>query len=250
MITTRDIGRWLTKRLPMLDEFARTVYGRLPPSWHDTPTSRLAAFYADKPSVTFLQIGAFDGIAGDPLRPLILSDPRWSGLLVEPQPAAFQRLQRNYVTAGERIRFLNGAIAEENCEIDFFFVSPDEIRRRGFPSWYEELASFDRSNIEKHAPEATIEQIKIAATTVAVALAKAGFQAVDCIVLDVEGQEPRILHNINFDRLGLTFLIFEHKHLGEAELQALHKHLRDARFAIKEFGRDTIAWRVLEQVTA
>jgi hypothetical protein len=58
----------------------------------------------------FLQIGAYDGLAGDPLRPIVAEDERWYGILVEPQPQAFERLQRNYRDAAHRLVFLNCAI--------------------------------------------------------------------------------------------------------------------------------------------
>ena len=85
----------MVSKVPALDGLARKVYARLPESWHDTPTSRLAKFYLNRQQVTFLQIGAYDGVAGDPLRPIILDDERWSGVLVEPQPSAFERLKQN-----------------------------------------------------------------------------------------------------------------------------------------------------------
>jgi hypothetical protein len=64
---------------PGIGPLARKVYGHLPESWHDTPTSRLRAFYADREEVTFIQIGTYDGTAGDPLRPIVVADERWRG---------------------------------------------------------------------------------------------------------------------------------------------------------------------------
>ena len=243
VLTIRDMGKWLVDRAPGLEDLARWAYGHLPESWHDTPTSRLSAFYAGKASVTFLQIGAYDGVAGDPLRAIVAEDERWHGILVEPQPQAFARLKRNYRDATHRLFFLNCAISDVGGEAEFHYVPPETIERAGLPSFYAELASFNRSNIDKHAPGAPIETTIIKTLTVADALAAAGYGKVDCLVLDVEGLEATLLGNIDFDQLGVSFIVFEHKHLATADMTSLANRLGIFGFQIKVFGRDTIAWR-------
>ena len=161
MLTMRDIGKWLVNWAPGLTSLARKVYGNLPERWHDTPTSRPRAFYAGSARVTFLQIGAYDGIAGDPLRPIISEDERWFGVLVEPQLRAFEQLKRNYRCAARRLFFLNCAFSEKGGEVEFHYVSPETIARSRLPSYYAELASLDRSNINKHDPRIPIETVVI-----------------------------------------------------------------------------------------
>jgi hypothetical protein len=55
----------------------------------------LAAFAASRSgrAATFVQIGSNDGTTGDPLRTFTEAND-WSGLLVEPVPYVFARLQR------------------------------------------------------------------------------------------------------------------------------------------------------------
>ena len=53
------------------------------------------------PRLTFLQIGAYDGIGEDDLRGLVLAH-NLRGVLVEPQPSAFARLQHTYRQPTER----------------------------------------------------------------------------------------------------------------------------------------------------
>ena len=47
------------------------------------------------PRMTFLQIGAFDGLGLDDLHDLVIRH-RLRGVMVEPQPEAFVRLQNTY----------------------------------------------------------------------------------------------------------------------------------------------------------
>lgn len=245
MPTLRDLGKWLVASAPFLDWVARSTYARLPATWHDTPTARLKLFYTDRPSITFLQIGAYDGVAGDPLRPIVEHDARWRGVLVEPQTKPFERLQYNYSGAAGRLKFLNCAIATAPGKLAFYFVPPDAIERNGLPSWYAELASFDRANIETHAPKAPIERTIVRTLTVAGALAEANLSRVDCIVMDVEGFEAVLLPSIDYDQLGVSFVIFEHKHLETADRHTIDQRLASFGFSIKHFGRDTIAWRTI-----
>jgi hypothetical protein len=44
----------------------------------------------------FVEVGAMDGIAHDALHKHIISNPDWTGVLVEPLPDMFKKLRNNY----------------------------------------------------------------------------------------------------------------------------------------------------------
>jgi len=44
----------------------------------------------------FVKVGANHGLTGDPVADLILNENSWKGLLIEPVPYCFDRLQLNY----------------------------------------------------------------------------------------------------------------------------------------------------------
>src|SRR5688572_761255 len=115
-MTVRDVGLAVVGAVPWLGRAGRWFYRRLPEFLLDTPTSRMRKHFSKKSRVTFVQIGAFDGLAGDPLRPLILENENWTGVLAEPHPDAFERLQRNYAAQSQRLKFLNAAISNEPGE--------------------------------------------------------------------------------------------------------------------------------------
>ncbi len=66
---------------------------------------------------------------------------------------------------------------------------------------------------------------------------------VDAIIMDVEGHESPILENVEFDRHRARFILFEHKLMSVAEKSLVADLLGRRGFALKEYGRDTFAWR-------
>jgi FkbM family methyltransferase len=98
---------------------------------------RLLRAFADvHPEAVFVEIGSNDGEQHDHLRPFILSR-RWSGVMVEPVPYVFERLQRNYAGI-DRVRLENAAIATQDGHLPFFHLvdaTPEE--RAQLPDWYD-----------------------------------------------------------------------------------------------------------------
>ena len=90
------------------------------------------------PRMTFLQIGAFDGVGEDDLRELITTH-NLRGVLVEPQPAAFARLQQTY-RKQRQVTLLQAAIAEQEGTRELYC-------HRSHASM---AASFDRRHLRKH----------------------------------------------------------------------------------------------------
>lgn len=98
--------------------------------------------------VLFLQIGSNDGISGDPLYRFI-NDYNWKGILVEPVPFLFEKLERNYIDKKENLIFLNIAISAENeGQKDFFSI--DEKYRGKLPDWYFQLGTFYKNVLYHH----------------------------------------------------------------------------------------------------
>ena len=152
LMTIRDLGLAVVRTALWLEQVGRWVYAHLPRSLHDTPTSRLRAHFARESRVTFVHIGADDGVAGDPIRCLVVENDGWSGVMVEPQPDAFDRLQRNYADQSRRLQFLNVAISDASGERTLFCIPKAEQRRLGLSGWAGELASFSREHLLKHFP--------------------------------------------------------------------------------------------------
>ena len=236
----------MVRSAPWADALGRRIYERLPQSWHDNPTNRARAFFAGEPCVAFMQIGAYDGVAGDPLRPLVLANPRWTGVLVEPQADAFARLERNYLREKAHLTLLNAAISDRSGERALHYIPQNERQRLGLPDWSGEIASFDAQHLRKHLPTASLSQTSVRTMTFAEAARQLPDERVDLVAIDVEGHEGVIVPAIDFDRHRVRFLIYEHKHLAADDQRRIDALFLRHRFTQKRFGRDAIAWRRLD----
>src|SRR5215475_11098250 len=58
-----------------------------------------------------VQIGSNDGNTNDPLHKLLIDNPAWQALLIEPVPFLFEKLVANYPRE-DRFKFANVAVAE------------------------------------------------------------------------------------------------------------------------------------------
>jgi FkbM family methyltransferase len=244
-MTVRDVGLAVLGNVPWLRRVGRWVYVRLPGFLHDTPTTRMRQHFSERSKVTFVHIGAFDGVAGDPIRPLMLENDGWTGVLVEPHPDAFERLQRNYVAQSQRLKFLNAAISDAPGERALFYISEAEKESLRLPDWAREIPSFDPEHLSKHFPHAKLARHRVRTTTFEEAASMLPAGAVDVVVIDTEGHERAIVDTIDFDLHRVTFIMFEHKHLSENDGRAVECKLQGHGFSLKRFSRDTVAWRTL-----
>ena len=167
------------------------------------PSEVIARKFHGRSSVFFVQVGANDGVNGDPLHDLIKSNPEWRGIFVEPVRYAFDRLRSNY--DGEaRFVFENTAIADYNGEADFFFVTEEaKCALEGLPNWYDQLGSFDRNHLVNHLdgqlePFITMERVKC--ETLMSLLDRNRVTKLDLLHIDVEGFDYRILKQFDFIR--------------------------------------------------
>ena len=111
------------------------------------------------------------------------------------------------------------------------------------PDWGAEIASFDPDHLRRHFPQARIEMLSVTTMTFAQVAALLPDGRVDLVALDVEGHERAILDTVDYDAHEVRFLIFEHKHIRSDDMRALKDRLEGARFELKSFARDTVAWR-------
>ncbi|WP_155998018.1 FkbM family methyltransferase [Thioalkalivibrio sp. ALMg13-2] len=78
-----------------------------------------------------VQIGANCGIRNDPVRALVVKY-RTKTLLVEPDPIAFEQLQKSYaylVKRGLDIRFVNAYVSPKDIDLRYYSLSPSGRRK-------------------------------------------------------------------------------------------------------------------------
>jgi FkbM family methyltransferase len=133
--------------------------------WKVDPARNLNRILHGEKNIQIVQIGSNDGLTGDPIFLLLQRNPSWKALLVEPVPYLFERLRINYRGNGN-VRFDNVAVADNAGTSAFYYVDATAKQHLpDLPSWYDQLGSFDRSNIIRHfegALEPFIVSIEIA----------------------------------------------------------------------------------------
>jgi FkbM family methyltransferase len=217
-----------------------------------TLTGFFDALTADLGRVQFAQIGSNDGGYGDPLRPLI-EGGRWSGVLVEPVPYIFQRLTASY-RGVPGLRFEQAAVGAAAATLPFYCLcEATEQERAKLPRWYDQIGSFSREHLLKHAPyipglKGRIQTIQVSVLTFAELCARHALDRLDVLHVDAEGHDLVILRTIDLAAQGPRVLLFEHKHAPAGELQeflgVLHRH----GYSTLTLAQDTLclrngAWR-------
>ena len=187
------------------------------------------------PRLTFLQIGAYDGVGEDDLHGLILAH-QLRGVLVEPQPAAFARLQQTYRTQSH-LTLLQAAIAEREGSRELYC-------KRGEASM---AASFDRDHLRRHGiADAEIVAEQVACHTVESALRAAGLANVDLIQIDAEGYDWPIIRSIDFNRVRPRILRFEYRNMPPRDADECLALLASHGFRFIMEARDIIAYQAAE----
>lgn len=200
--------------------------------------------------ISFIQIGANDGLRNDPIREFVVRD-RWRGVLVEPLPDMFAKLKRNY--GGRRfsgLHFENAAVSQRDDEVlefwtfrsDFLDALSNERRL-----YYLRKSSFDRNHVlsflENDAEaERALERIIVPCVTVS-RLATRYFDAgeFDLLVIDAEGHEKVILDSIDFARVRPRVIFFESEHLSGADDET-GSRLRGAGYRVRKISvQDSVA---------
>lgn len=178
----------------------------------------IAHYRVNHPQVWYLQIGAFDGISGDPIYPLI-EKHGLRGILIEPQRDAFERLKANYSRFDPAaFVFVNAAIAAHDGTASLYRIKPDATG----PEWLHQIASFDRNIVLSHSQvvpnlESLIETEEVRCITFATLFKETGIRRVDMLQVDAEGYDDEILRLFEVSSRRPSIVRFEHKHLDPTD---------------------------------
>jgi FkbM family methyltransferase len=223
----------------------------------------LYAFAGARRDVFFIQIGANDAMQGDQLHEFVVSNG-WRGIMVEPVKYVFDRLAGHYGGRADLI-LENAAVAAADGFQEFYHLAEtdDDV-----PAWYDQIGSFSRETILKHAGDIPgLEQRIVAARVPCLTFQslcdKHGVERIDLLYIDTEGYDFEIIKTVDFARRKPLFIVYEHKHLSDADRAACLGLLRAAGYETLEDGGDTLcldaaaaadrrsklakAWRVLKK---
>lgn len=237
--------RFLRPRLAnsiRLKAFLYRLVWLLPEKYRDQNAVRsaLKQLAAKHRTVRFLNIGANDGVSGDPLREFIITR-KWQGLLVEPVDFVFARLQTAYANL-PGVQCANVAIADHSGTIPFWFVRKNEV----MPPGTDQLSSLSRDQIVKHADifpglESFVVSRDIPCSTVTDLQKKHGMQKLDLVFIDTEGFDYEVVKQLDLANNPPELIIYEEVHLPEADKTACRELLQKAGYSVQHDSYDGIA---------
>jgi len=196
------------------------------------------------PDFVFVQVGANDGEL-DPLRPLVLRH-QLRGLLIEPLPDAFARLQQTYADQ-PGLMFENCAIAEHDGEQVMYRIRADAP----VPIHMHLMAGFNREHLSAATDvpgiDGYIERIIVPAHRLASVIHRHGFTRISLLMVDTEGYDAQVVEAALADGLRPANIMYEHCHLSHMTQLACTQHLKRCGYRFVENGMDTYA--VLDRPT-
>ena len=205
----------------------------------------LAALLLRRRPLSFVQIGACDGLLDDPLEPYIRAGCL-HGLLVEPQPEAFASLQERY--AG------NPAIALANCAVA---AEPGHLELTRLRASHRHLLlshAFGMASARPAAlrealgrvterPDEALETIIVEALDWQQLFERHGVTQVDLLQIDTEGLDGVLLEAYPLESMPPLLIQFEWVHIGEPDLSRLLGRLMDQGYRLHQSGIDMMASR-------
>ena len=210
---------------------------------------RVIALFAEFfPDAFVVQIGANDGVAGDPLVEGFRTT-RWSGLLVEPVPQLYDLLVARFRDR-PRVRIERAAVSSYDGEAPLYRLRtvPGDS-----PEWLNQLATLDRDVLLKHRssiPEidALLIEERVPTVRLDTLLARHAVSRIDLLVIDTEGHDLEVLRTFDLGRFRPTLVMFEHQHLSEGDKEVAYALLQTAGYDFRETVEgDAIAWQNLER---
>lgn len=195
---------------------------------------------AEHPPISVLQIGANDGVNGDPLGDLILNETeKIKALLIEPQNAAYGRLSQRYASS-PHVVCLNAAIDKKTGNRTMYSIDPQIVVQKTGLMLDDSIGSFDhhfvlrflkrkmrRFNITlyDHEIEALITEETVLGIPLKQALEKSGTLQPEVVLVDVEGFDAEIVRMVLDDGLRPQLIQYEHSNLPYGERRRLSARL-------------------------
>jgi FkbM family methyltransferase len=145
--------------------------------------------YARSRRFLFVTVGAFDGLANDPVSHFVRTH-KCHGIFLEPQPGAYARLCANYRNFPQ-FTLINAAIEEVSGSRTLYYV---RAGNSGLPDWTEQIASFQIEHVLQHearAPglSAFVRSQPIRTISFRTLLDMYRLRAIDVLQIDAEGMD-------------------------------------------------------------
>lgn len=192
------------------------------------------------PCFFFIQVGAHDGVRFDDLYEKVTA-VNAHGIVIEPLPRYFVRLQMNYEDYPGIIP-LNVAVHPTAAQITLHHVSSAAITSGNVPPWAGGVGS---ANASHHLPLGIPTEAMTTTTVPCITLRQIITQHVvsriDLLQIDTEGFDLDVLEMIPFDLVRPRLIKFEHVSLSPEARARARRLLESQGYDVWSEGEDTIA---------
>lgn len=172
----------------------------------------LAYYSKAKPGFSLVQVGACDGVAGDPVFEFINREPIHA-ILVEPIESSFLKLKKSYADL-PNVECLQAAIAEEDGVSTIYKVK--ESGRWADSEWAPQWASFNRQHLIKQGVKSDeIEEVTVPCMTLGSLMAKFNLDQIDFLQVDTEGYDAVVVEMALNLSIVPGFINFENLHVKQ-----------------------------------
>lgn len=158
---------------------------------------------------TFVSLGENDGITFSNVR--ALAERGWQGVMIEPDPEAFERLEKLYIEYRGLYTY-NYAISDYNGKK--ILQKSDSLLKKGDTGL---VSTFNASEMERFKSVVKYTPIEVQCYTWRTALNRWAIQEFDVISIDVEGSEMQILPDMDLSKTKL--LVIEHNGRQDLKLE-------------------------------
>jgi FkbM family methyltransferase len=239
------------RNVPLVVPLWRYARRRISPTRHDIWEKHSSLFvqYVERLTISnqkafFVKVGANDGLSGDPCGSMLLDNPNWSGILIEPVPSCFEKLKKNYPDTA-RFTLEQVAIGSVKGKSTFYFVSDDAIAHLpDLPSNFDMLGSLSKQHIVSHfngVLEPFIVGVELDVLSLAEVLSKNGVWHIDLLQIDTEGYDFEVLKSLDFNVIKPKAIYLEHRHLDPSNIEELLALLRNQGYSVLDCGNDYFA---------
>ena len=215
----------------------------------------IAGFLAAQNDLSFVQVGGFDGINFDPLR-IHIECGRLSGLIIEPMPEPFAKLQALYAHS-DRIRVCNCAIDVQEGERTMWRFKPSAIESGLLSPQFAGINSLmmhdllrDDGSVGRMFDEnqrallrRLVEPRTVHCRTLESVLTEYDISRIDLLQIDTEGFDLNILGLFNFHRFRPAIIHYETMHLNGDERHRAEDMLAEHGYRTCRHEHDTLGIR-------
>lgn len=186
--------------------------------------------------LSFVQIGAHDGMHLDPLYPFV-KKYHWRGLLVEPQPAVFEKLKANYASEPQLTFEQCAIVADPKLSTIDMSVVQDGLHPHS--TMLASILPAAIINNTHHYPQEA-QKLTVPAMTLEKLLREHNIHGMDFLQIDVEGLDYEILDALWNTPIRPAIIQLEHGFYGPAQLTQIYGKLEQEGYEMIRHNIDTI----------